>query len=116
MDTLGRIILSITERLSSFRGKNVLPLYRLVYQKVSFIRGSTVLYIVFVYLHVVCCCLPGHTVREHRRLPTRFMPQAMSSPWTHSDVNVESGQPSDRLDRSLLKERQAKYRPQFDVM
>ena len=30
-DTLGRIILSIIERLSSFRGKNVLPLYRLVY-------------------------------------------------------------------------------------
>ena len=30
MDTLGRIILSIIERLSSFRGKNVLPLYRLV--------------------------------------------------------------------------------------
>ena len=32
-DTLGRIILSIIERLSSFRGtcKNVLPLHRLVH-------------------------------------------------------------------------------------
>ena len=51
MDMLGQIII---ERLSSFRGKNVLPLYRLVHQKVSFIqrcplfrvsfiRGSTVL-------------------------------------------------------------------------
>ena len=29
-DTLGRIILSIIERLSSFRGNNVLPLYRLI--------------------------------------------------------------------------------------
>ena len=41
MDTLGRIILSIIERLSSFRGNNVFiqrcPLFR-----VSFIRGSTV--------------------------------------------------------------------------
>ena len=41
MDTLGRIILSIIEGLSSFRGKNVLPLYRLVhclYTEVSFIQ------------------------------------------------------------------------------
>ena len=38
VDTLGQIILSIIERLSSFRGKNVLPLYRLVHQKVSFIQ------------------------------------------------------------------------------
>ena len=37
MDTLGCSILSIIERLSSFRGKNVLPLYRLVHWKVSFI-------------------------------------------------------------------------------
>ena len=55
MDTLGRIVLSIIERLSSFGGKNVLPLYRLVHCKVSliqrcplfrvsFIRGSTVVH------------------------------------------------------------------------
>ena len=48
LDVLGWIILSIIERLSSFRGKNVLPLYRLVHWKVSFVqrcplfRGSTV--------------------------------------------------------------------------
>ena len=35
-DTLGWIIVAIIERLSSFRGKNVLPLYRLVHQKVPF--------------------------------------------------------------------------------
>ena len=51
--TWGWIILSIIERLSSFGGKNVLPLYKLVHRKVSFvqrcpysrvssIRGSTV--------------------------------------------------------------------------
>ena len=45
MDTLGRIILSIIERLSSFRGKKVLTL---VHWKVSFkcplpfIRGSVI--------------------------------------------------------------------------
>ena len=38
MDALGRIFLSIIERLSSFGGKNVLPLYRLVHWKVSFIQ------------------------------------------------------------------------------
>ena len=38
MDTLGWIILSIIERLSSFRGNNVLPLYELVHWKVSFIQ------------------------------------------------------------------------------
>ena len=70
MDTLGRIILSIIERLSSFRGKNVLPLYRLVHWKVSFIqrcplfrvsfiRGSTVLSNVHVhvytyYMYILC--------------------------------------------------------------
>ena len=32
------IILSIIERLSSFRGKNVVPLYRLVHWKVSSIQ------------------------------------------------------------------------------
>ena len=50
---MGRIILSISERLSSLGGKNIFPLYRLVHRKasfiqrcplfrVSFIRGSTV--------------------------------------------------------------------------
>ena len=38
MDTLGRIILSIVERLSYFRSKNVLPLYRSVHWKVPFIQ------------------------------------------------------------------------------
>ena len=47
MDALGQIFLSTIERLSSFGGKNVLPLYRLVHWKVSFIQrcplsGSTV--------------------------------------------------------------------------
>ena len=53
-DTLGRMILSIIERLSSFRGENVLPLYRLVYCKVSFIqcplyiRRSTVFPVIWI--------------------------------------------------------------------
>ena len=48
MDTLGLIILSIIERLSSFGGKNVLPLYRfcasesVLYTEVSFIPLSEV--------------------------------------------------------------------------
>ena len=49
MDTLGWIILSTIERLSSFGGNNALPLYResVLYTEVSFIqsvliRGSTV--------------------------------------------------------------------------
>ena len=41
----GRIILSIIERLSSFRGKNALPLYRLVYWIVSFIQRCIVSFI-----------------------------------------------------------------------
>ena len=58
------IILSIIKRLSSFRGKNVLPLYRMVHWKVSsiqrcplfrvsFIRGSTV----HCASHVVSCAI-----------------------------------------------------------
>ena len=51
MDTLGQIILSIIERLSSFGAKYVLSRYKLVgtaetvqvfFFRVSFIRGSTV--------------------------------------------------------------------------
>ena len=48
MDTLGRIILSIIERLSSFRGKNVLPLYWLVHQKVSFIQRCPLFRVSFI--------------------------------------------------------------------
>ena len=48
MDALGRIILSIIERLSSFRGKNVLPLYRLVHWKVSFIQRCPLFRVSFI--------------------------------------------------------------------
>ena len=44
-DTLGRIILLIRERLSSFRGK---PLYRLVRWKVSFIQRCPLFTVSFI--------------------------------------------------------------------
>ena len=68
MDTLEHIILSIVERLSSFRGKNV---YRLVYWKVSFIQS-----VLYQRFH----CIGIHTLillflHPHYRLFAGFLPR-----------------------------------------
>ena len=63
METLGRIILSIIVRLSSFRGKNVLPLYtcRLVHWKVSFIQRCPLFRKDTFYQRFHCTCIYGGT-------------------------------------------------------
>ena len=47
----------------------------------------------FFLVFLVCLLFTGPTVLVFRSPHTRTMPQAMSLPWTHSDVNLESGHP-----------------------
>ena len=42
---------------------------------------------------LVCLLFTGPTVVVFRSPHTRTMPQAMSLPWTHSDIDLESGHP-----------------------